>query len=135
VSGTIMLPYAGAPFTAAEPVSADVGGGVSLTLPLVELGRYQGSIEWNVTGPAPQGARVIIGATLLDDAGEAIGSYGDFPSLLEPGHDGIIDLTWQQPFRISQEGTAAVRLDYTVGIVEVADTEIGLDLGDVPTGR
>lgn len=134
-TGAITLPYAGEPFVAAEPVDSEVGDGVKLTLPDVELGRYQGRVEWSVTGPAPHGARVTVGATLLDAAGEAIGSYGALPELVAPRTTGIIDLTWQERFSTNQQGAATVRLDYTVGIVTVADTQISFDLVDVPTSR
>jgi hypothetical protein len=135
ITDSISLPYAGPPFVVPEPLDLPLGTGAALVLSDVEYGRYQGQMTWNVTGCPAEGSRVVAGATFLDDSGTAIGSYGEFPTLIEPSAAGIIYLTWEQPFRINQEGTETVRLDYTVGLVSVVATDVSFDLTDLPTGR
>ncbi|MEA2002592.1 MAG: hypothetical protein U9N84_12025 [Actinomycetota bacterium] len=135
ISGSVDLPFRGEPFLASDSVTVRLTDDVMLTIPVLELGRFLGSVEWVLRGTGDTGGRVLVEATLLDTLGNAIGSYVSFPVLLDPSESGTIDLRWREPFPTSQEGAVSVVLNYRVALVEIVATDISVDLAAVPIGR
>ncbi len=135
IAGSVDMPFGGEPFVAPDPVTIRLTDDVSLTIPMLKLGRFLGSVEWELRGTGPAGGRVVVDATLLDSLGTEIGSYSSFPALLDPSTRGVIEITWQEPFPTSQEGAVAVVLNYSVALVKVVATDVDIDLAAVPLGR
>lgn len=133
-SGSIETQFDGEPFTAPETLTSSVNQEVTLIVPRLTLGRFLGSVEWQTTG-ADLGATMRIEATLLDENGDAIGSYSRFGGFVAPADYGILEIYWSEPFPTGQEGAVSVSLDYTVGVVSEVPVSIGFDLSSAPIGR
>lgn len=128
------MPFAGEPFTAPEPLVVPVNQDVTLINSELRLGRFFGWTEWRTTG-AELGTTVNLIATLTDGDGAVVGTYAGSPVILEPAHDGVIELRWGEPFPTDQEGAVTASLGFTVGVVQSVPVSIGFDLNDVPVGR
>jgi hypothetical protein len=124
VAGAANLPFSGEPLALAEPLTISLTEDVTLIVKMFELGRYLGRVDWAVEGPGDPVARVVISATLFDVDGEAIGSYRAFPTLLDPAQRGVTEIPWREPFQTTQEGAVTVVLDYSVGLVEIAPSDV-----------
>lgn len=131
--GTTTLPFTGEPYAAADPVVIVVDQETTVILPQLELGRYLGRFAWKLQGP--ESGRVNITATLLDAAGNEIGSYESYPDLIDPSGSGFKEILWEGPFRVDQQGAETIRLDYDVSIVAVSPVSISFDIDEVPIGR
>jgi hypothetical protein len=133
-TGSVEIPFDGEPFTAPDPISIPISQEVTLLVPVLELGRFLGSAEWQATG-AELGVTAQLVATLVDADGEVVGSYEGFPENFPPGEYGVQEIYWSEPFPTSQEGAVAVSLEYTVGVARMSPVSIGFDLEGVPVGR
>ena len=132
--GAVELPFSGEPFSAPETISVAVNQDVVLLVPMLQLGRFLGQIEWEAAG-ADLGTTVQLTATLLDGEGAVVGSYDRFPEILSPSDQGAMEIFWGEPFPTDQEGAVTVSLEYRVGVATPTPAAISWDLGDVPTGR
>lgn len=132
-SGSTSLPFTGEPLAIDEALSLPVSQDVTLLLTQLALGRFQGLIEWEITG-ADLGATVDAVVRLRDDDDAEVGSYAAFPQVLPPDIDGVIDVNWQQSFPIDQEGAVTMVVEYTVDVVQSVPVSIEFPLTDVVTG-
>jgi hypothetical protein len=133
-TGSASVPFQGEPFELTDPLSIPVNQDVTLFVPLLRLGRFSGSAEWQVSG-AQMGAVVDMTAVLVDDADEEVGTFAAPTQIFEPGHEGVLDFNWQRSFPNDQEGATTVNLQYTVDVIEVTDTDVPFSLDDVPVER
>lgn len=133
-NGSTSLPFAAVPFETSETITLPVSQDVTLLLRTLELGRYSGTAEWQISG-AEMGATVAITAVLLDGDDEEVGAYAAFPQVRDPGNEGLLDLNWQRSFPDDQEGAVTVDVAYEVDVVEVTATDVEFSLAGVPDGR
>ena len=104
-------------------------------IPVLELGRFLGRVEWSLQGVGSTGARVLLTVNLLDGDDNPIGSYRSVPEILAPAKSGVTEVRWDQPFPRSQEGATTVAIEYSVGVAEPVTTDIVFDLSAIPIGR
>lgn len=132
--GSAEIAFTEEPFRAPDPVIIPVTTDITLIVPTLELGRFLGAAEWQVSG-ADLGATVQLEATLLDAESAVIGSYRRFPEVREPSTGATIEIQWSERFPTDQEGAVTVSLDYNVGVVAAEPSSIVFDLAAVPVGR
>jgi hypothetical protein len=135
ITGSVTVPFTGEPFAMSEPVTTPVDQETTLILDELELGRFLGRVAWTLEGPRQPIGRVLVTVTLLDADGTRVGSYGAFPEVLDPAQRGVTEILWQEPFPSSQEGAISAVAEYSVGVVEVAASDLTFDLTDVAIGR
>lgn len=133
-AGSASTPFAGEPFELTDPLSIPVNQDVTLLVPRLQLGRFSGSAEWQISG-AQMGAAVDMTAVLVDDADEEVGIFAAPAQILDPGNEGILDFNWQRSFPNDQEGATTVDLEYTVDVIDVTATDVMFSLDDVPVER
>jgi hypothetical protein len=134
-SGVERIPFDGEPFDMPEPLIVPVSDSATLVIDELQLGAFIGRVGWRLDGADEPIGRVLVEVALLDSAGEEVGTYESFPVIIEPAGDGIIEIFWQEPFPIDQEGAVTAEVRYTVGLVEVVATDVVFDLQGVPAGR
>ncbi len=132
--GSASIPFSGEPFELAEPLSIPVTQSVTLLVPRLELGRFQGVADWQISG-AELGAVVGMNPVLVDEAGDEVGSYAIPIQITPPATEGTLYFNWQRSFPDNQEGAVSVSLDYTVDVIESSVTDVGFSLVDVPVNR
>lgn len=133
LAGSTSMSFTGEPFAIEEPLSIPVSDQVTLLIPRLELGRFQGLIEWQLVG-AEMGGNVNAVIRLLDDEDDEVGSYAAFPQIRQPGADGVIDVNWQRSFPIDQEGAVTLAVEYVVDVVHSTPVSVEFSLDDVPVG-
>jgi hypothetical protein len=134
-SGVEQIPFDGEPFEMPQPLTIPISDSANLVIDQLQLGAFIGRVSWRLDGGDDPIGRVVVEATLLDTAGEEVGSYGAFPFILDPTADGMIEVFWQGSFPPQQEVAVTAEVGYTVGLVEVVATDIEFDLQGVPEGR
>jgi hypothetical protein len=131
LTATVSLPFSGEPFRIDEPVSIPLNSDVTLVVPTLELGRFQGSIDWTIVG-SDVGASVTCTPQLRDGDGAAMGTYEATPEVEPPRQEGRLDLEWQRSFPYGQEGAVTVDLDCVVDNVAVTPVSTSFSLDDIP---
>ena len=134
LTATVSLPFVGEPMRIDEPLSVPLSEEVTLLIPALELGRYQGSIDWTISG-AELGATVSCVARLRDGDGAVVGTYEASPSVDALSQSGRIDIDWQRPFPDTQEGAETVDLEWVVDVATATPTAVEFSLDGVTVGR
>ena len=134
-TGTVQVPIDSEPYVMPEPLVIPFSTRASLVIDELELGSFLGRADWRLDGSDDPIGRVVVEVTLLDAEGAEVGTYGGFPTILDPSDSGVTELSWLEPFPQDQEGAVTAEVRYTVGLVEVVAADVGFDLQDVPTGR
>ncbi len=135
-TGSVDVPFTGTPFitTDATDIDIDIGDGITLRLTEIELGRHLGRIAWTLSGPGEPRGVAAFEVEIIDQEGEAVGTYLSMPSPRDPTKSaGVVDLFWDRGFNAHPDEGSIVRITGTPELISTEPVDVVFDLALVPS--